>query len=232
MLENLHKKDETWDYQRKYQSIPLHEQLLLKRLTANPKWLKRRKKSLLTFFSAFLPLLPDYLIHAKEAEMRKRHANLKDHILRKVGVELGEGITLLRALPLASLVGQKAYPENSKYILQGVPTFFSTWRAKRANIWFHLNLNFRAKIKHHEWRTSWPEMCVLLDISFIGFSGLWSGLWQVSDPLNVNVEGLIDLVVVKVVIHSPQVVIREVLWMQMDYLGTNNPKITLLLDDW
>ena len=54
--------------------------------------------------------------------MRKRHANLKDHILRKVGVELGEGITLLRALPLASLVGQKAYPENSNYILQGVPT--------------------------------------------------------------------------------------------------------------
>ena len=52
--------------------------------------------------------------------MRKRHANLKDHILRKVGVELGEGITLLRALPLASLVGQKAYPENSNYILQGV----------------------------------------------------------------------------------------------------------------
>ena len=96
-------------------------------------------------------------------------------------------------------------------------------------------LNFRAKNKHFKHckiMNEEPEVCVLLDISFIGFSGLWSGLWQVSDPLNVNVEGLIDLVVVKVVIHSPQVVIREVLWMQMDYLGTNNPKITLLEDDW
>ena len=46
--------------------------------------------------------------------MRKEHANLKDHILGKVGVELGEGITLLRALPLASLVGQKAYPEKEQ----------------------------------------------------------------------------------------------------------------------
>ena len=107
--------------------------------------------------------------------MRKRHANLKDHILRKVGVELGEGITLLRALPLASLVGQKAYPENSNYILQGVPTFLSTLRAKRANISFHLNLNFRAKNKHFKHckiMNEEPEVCVLLDISFIGFSGL------------------------------------------------------------
>ena len=48
----------------------------------------------------------------RRKEMRKEHANLKDHILGKVGVELGEGITLLRALPLASLVGQKAYSEN------------------------------------------------------------------------------------------------------------------------
>ena len=67
--------------------------------------------------------------------MRKRHANLKDHILRKVGVELGEGITLLRALPLASLVGQKAYSENEN-------------EDHQSRAW-----------ENHEWKTLWPELC-------------------------------------------------------------------------